>query len=175
MNKENKNQTQMGAKPQQLSALSKIPASGVKAGAQHMRNANVAQTAPPSGAKGVAGNGNKLPEIGHKFSSWTQEDQNLNELDELLMEHDLIVGSPGVGGKPSKHNGGSAGGLNNFLRANRSGEPHSPEHFDFEEVIDEFGDSIEAGGADLENQKRSLNKNSSSENEGSASKGANRV
>lgn len=32
-----------------------------------------------------------LPEIGHKFSSWSKEDQNLNELDELLMEHDLLA------------------------------------------------------------------------------------
>lgn len=40
-----------------------------------------------------------LPEIGGKFSSWAKEDQNLNELDELLMEHDLIaektIGSKG--------------------------------------------------------------------------------
>ena len=32
-----------------------------------------------------------LPEIGHKFSSWAKEDQNLNELDELLAEHDLMA------------------------------------------------------------------------------------
>ena len=33
-----------------------------------------------------------LPEIGHKFSSWSKDDQNLNELDELLNEHDLLGG-----------------------------------------------------------------------------------
>ena len=44
-------------------------------------------------AKGTGSN-STLPEIGHKFSSWAKEDQNLNELDELLMEHDLINESP---------------------------------------------------------------------------------
>ena len=40
---------------------------------------------------------NELPEIGHKFSSWAKEEQNLNELDELLMEHDLLNESPAAG------------------------------------------------------------------------------
>ena len=44
--------------------------------------------------KGKPGQGgdstDMLPEIGHKFSSWAKEDQNLNELDELLAEHDLL-------------------------------------------------------------------------------------
>ena len=43
--------------------------------------------------KTSAGNA-MLPEIGGKFSSWAKEDQNLNELDELLMEHDLLNENP---------------------------------------------------------------------------------
>jgi len=83
----------------------------------------------------------KLPEISHKFSSWDKQDQNLNELDELLMEHDLINESPSAAkAQPRK----------GLLPVGRNRD-HSPDQFDLEEVIDEFGDSsIEAGGVDLE-------------------------
>ena len=57
-------------------------------------------------AKGKTGQGQNadstdmLPEIGHKFSSWAKEDQNLNELDELLMDHDLLgADNPGSGAR----------------------------------------------------------------------------
>ena len=51
---------------------------------------------------------NELPEIGHKFSSWAKEEQNLNELDELLMEHDLLNESPATGQKSQIRTGISA-------------------------------------------------------------------
>ena len=86
-----------------------------------------------------------LPEIGHKFSSWSKEDQNLNELDELLAEHDLMAEN--AGGKHSKS------GISATIHVTRANGTSSPDNFDFEEVMDEFGDGIEAGGADL-TQKR---------------------
>lgn len=43
-------------------------------------------------AAGQTDSNDMLPEIGHKFSSWAKEDQNLNELDELFMDHDLLGG-----------------------------------------------------------------------------------
>ena len=42
------------------------------------------------GAGAQTDSNDMLPEIGHKFSSWAKEDQNLNELDELFMDHDLL-------------------------------------------------------------------------------------
>ena len=91
-----------------------------------------------------------LPEIGGKFSSWAKEDQNLNELDELLMEHDLLNDAPAAG-KQNNRSGISAT-VNVIHRHNGN---NSPDHFDFEEVMDELGDDagIEAGGGDLELRK----------------------
>lgn len=92
---------------------------------------------------------NSLPQIG-KFSSWTKEDQNLNELDELLMEHDLLNESPAAGKKLNRPSGISATiHVTSKVATNRQ-RSTSPDHFDLEEVMDEFGDGIEAGGGDLE-------------------------
>ena len=90
-----------------------------------------------------------LPEIGGKFSSWAKEDQNLNELDELLMEHDLLNEAPS--GKQNNRSGISAT-VNVISRANGTS---SPDHFDFEEVMDELEDDngIDSGGADLQLRK----------------------
>ena len=88
-----------------------------------------------------------LPEIGHKFSSWAKEDQNLNELDELLMEHDLL-NEQGAG------KGNNRSGISATVHVTRANGTSSPDQFDFEDVIDEFADGIEAGGADLEDAKR---------------------
>ena len=68
------------------------------------------------GKAGPNGSGNDmLPEIGGKFSSWAKEDQNLNELDELLMEHDLLNEAPA--GKQNNRSGISAT-VNVISRAN---------------------------------------------------------
>ena len=60
-----------------------------------MNKENRMQHRPALGSAAAKGKANgaanaMLPEIGHKFSSWAKEDQNLNELDDLLMEHDLL-------------------------------------------------------------------------------------
>ena len=44
----------------------------------------------------------KLPSLGNKFSSWNNTEASLNELDELLMEHDLIM-NPGDNSTPLKN------------------------------------------------------------------------
>ena len=49
------------------------------------------------GGRGMPNEKNALPEIGSKFSSWAKQEENLNELDELLMEHDLLNESPALG------------------------------------------------------------------------------
>ena len=58
-----------------------------------------------------------LPEIGHKFSSWSKEDQNLNELDELLMEHDLLTPA-GAASKVKHGNPSSISATIHVTRAN---------------------------------------------------------
>ena len=97
---------------------------------------------PEKGSKGkgvINGKDAMLPEIGHKFSSWSKEDQNLNELDELLAEHDLMAEN--AGGK------GNRSGISATVHVKKAdGRTSSPDNFDFEEVMDEFGDGIEAGG-----------------------------
>ena len=108
------------------------------------------QYAAVKGAKqGGHGQGSQdsLPEIGHKFSSWAKEEQNLNELDELLMEHDLLND-----GGPAKQPNRS--GISATIHVTRQNGTQSPDQFDFEDVIDEFGDGIEAGGGDLEDGAR---------------------
>ena len=59
-----------------------------------MQHKQGAELNKKTGTKAGQESNDMLPEIGHKFSSWAKEDQNLNELDELLMEHDLLVESP---------------------------------------------------------------------------------
>jgi len=93
--------------------------------------------------KAASASNDMLPEIGHKFSSWTKEDQNLNELDELLMEHDLMA-ETSAGRKPNRS------GISATIHVTRANRTSSPDQFDFEEVMDEFGDGIETGGVDLE-------------------------
>ena len=73
----------------------------------------------------------KLPSLANKFSSWTSKEASLNELDELLMEHDLLMNPQtienGTGQKPHAESRGSN---------QDDGDP-----IDFEEVMDEFGES----------------------------------
>ena len=57
-------------------------------GSNQMKGAAAASM--PAKGRQPQGSNSELPEIGHKFSSWTKEDQNLSELDELLMDHDLL-------------------------------------------------------------------------------------
>ena len=78
-----------------------------------------------------------LPEIGHKFSSWAKEDQNLNELDELFMDHDLLgQENPGGAAQRQPNKSGISASIQVRSAANRT---NSPDQFDFEEVMDEFG------------------------------------
>ena len=53
--------------------------------------------------------GAKLPTITNKFSSWTQKEQqsSLNELDDLLAEHEMLLASPNkkAGFLGAKNNG----------------------------------------------------------------------
>ena len=70
----------------------------------HMKNV-AAASMPTKGRQQPQGSNSELPEIGHKFSSWTKEDQNLSELDELLMDHDLLNEAP-AGSKSQIRNGG---------------------------------------------------------------------
>ena len=90
-----------------------------------------------------------LPEIGHKFSSWAKDDQNLNELDDLLMEHDLLA-QP-AGGPRQNYKAAAAAAM-------RQHGASSPDNFDFEEVMDEFG-GIEAGGGDLDDSRKNRKSN----------------
>ena len=69
----------------------------------------------------------KLPSLGNKFSSWNNTEASLNELDELLMEHDLIM-NPGDSSTP--------------LKNEESRESQPDEQIDFEEVMDELGDDL---------------------------------
>ena len=69
----------------------------------------------------------KLPSLGNKFSSWNNTEASLNELDELLMEHDLLM-NPGDGSTPNKHE--------------ESRESQPEEQIDFEEVMDELGEDL---------------------------------
>ena len=68
----------------------------VEGGSQTSSVSAAASAATMIGGKGKGKMGSQndstdmLPEIGHKFSSWAKDDQNLNELDELLNDHDLI-------------------------------------------------------------------------------------
>ena len=96
-----------------------------------------------------------LPEIGHKFSSWAKEDQNLNELDELLMEHDLLTETPSGAGQNAR------GGISATIHVTRANGTGTPDQFDFEDVMDEFG-VIEAGGAELEESRKNRAGNDSS-------------
>ena len=36
----------------------------------------------------------KLPSLANKFSSWNQKESSLNELDELLAEHEFLMKDP---------------------------------------------------------------------------------
>ena len=68
----------------------------VEGGSQTSSQSAAASAATMIGGKGKGKMGSQndstdmLPEIGHKFSSWAKDDQNLNELDELLNDHDLL-------------------------------------------------------------------------------------
>lgn len=102
-----------------------------------------------------------LPEIGGKFSSWAKEDQNLNELDELLMEHDLLNENPAsskVAGQSSANGRGTQISASVHVRS-KENRTASPDQFDFEDVIEEFGDGIEAGGGDLEERHQRVKGN----------------
>lgn len=111
------------------------------------------------GKTGQSDSTDMLPEIGHKFSSWAKEDQNLNELDELLAEHDLLSSeNPDEAARQANRSGISA---TIHIRSSANGTS-SPDQFDFEDVMDEFGgDAIEAGGADLEDSRKNRTGNSS--------------
>ena len=117
-------------------------------------------------AQAAGTNNEVLPEIGGKFSSWAKEDQNLNELDELLMEHELLAENAGgqkngsgrhparVGGtgiSASVHVRSAAAHNNHNSGHNKGGSPELID--DFEDVIEEFADGIEAGGGDLEDHR----------------------
>jgi len=93
----------------------------------------------------------QLPEISHKFSSWAKEDQNLNELDELLMEHDLLQESLAAGSK---------GHLRAQIQVTRA-NGNSPDCFDLEEVMDEFGENLDSGGGNIEDASLHKNQNGS--------------
>ena len=79
------------------------PATFYKANPNSSSDSMTAKSKGKSGqamGDGAAGD-DMLPEIGHKFSSWSKEDQNLNELDDLLMEHDLLA-QPAGGPRQNK-------------------------------------------------------------------------
>ena len=87
----------------------------------------------------------KLPSLGNKFSSWNNTEASLNELDELLMEHDLIM-NPGDNNTP--------------LKNEESRESHPDEQIDFEEVMDELGDDLSGqdNQSPLQNKRGSITK-----------------
>ena len=97
----------------------------------------IGKTKGKGAAAGQTDSNDMLPEIGHKFSSWAKEDQNLNELDELFMDHDLI-GQDKKGGaqRHPVNKSGISASIQVRSAANRT---NSPDQFDFEEVMDEFG------------------------------------
>lgn len=80
----------------------------------------------------------------------------MNELDELLMEHDLLNESPVNSGKAAA--GGRAAPISATIHVTRANGTSSPDHFDFEDVMEELGtDGIEHGGGDLDDEKKHKN------------------
>ena len=137
-------------------------------GGSQSSNPGSASAATMIGGKGKGKMGSQsdstdmLPEIGHKFSSWAKDDQNLNELDELLNDHDLLGGqeNPGAAQRQAHKSGISA---TIHVRSSANGTS-SPDQFDFEEVMDEFGGGeVESGQVDMEDSKKNRT-GSSSEN-----------
>ena len=84
--------------------------------------------------------GESLPQIGkNKFSSWQQQkdkQSHLNEFDELILEHDLLLGS---GNKKQ------SGALIN---------KDDDDHFDLDDVIDEIGVSDLLKDSDKKNSNK---------------------
>jgi hypothetical protein len=110
-----------------------------------------------TGSQNLSDSTDMLPEIGHKFSSWAKEDQNLNELDELLNDHDLL-GNPDSAARQVNRSGISAT-VHVRSQANRA---NSPDQFDVEEVLDEFGGGdIESGKVDMDNSRKNRTGNTS--------------
>ena len=97
-----------------------------KPAAQHKLGGGAAAAAMAGKAKSGAQAANTasddmLPEIGHKFSSWAKEDQNLNELDELLMEHDLLTETPSGAGQNAR------GGISATIHVTRANGTATPD------------------------------------------------
>ena len=75
------------------------------------------------------------------------------------MEHDLLNESPAG----SAHGKVGAAGrtpapISATIHVTRANGTSSPDHFDFEDVMEEFGaDGIEHGGADLDDSKKHKN------------------
>jgi hypothetical protein len=79
-----------------------------------------------------------------KFSSWSQKDESsLNELDELLMEHDLLNDASQQPGKGSRTSKGANVGKNNGGGKLPTGEAKADNLIDIDQVLNEFGQSPE--------------------------------